>query len=79
MPAYERADRLLLRTSRRAQGVAATKRLAVARFWFEGNAFSPVLTTLASFHVREWTSGTAELDTARGTEWRRVTLSRRFP
>ena len=43
-------------------------RLAVARFWFEGNAFSPVPTTLASFHAREWTSGAAALDAARGTE-----------
>ncbi|HEX6944762.1 MAG TPA: M81 family metallopeptidase [Casimicrobiaceae bacterium] len=44
------------------------RRLAVARFWFEGNAFSPVPTTLASFQAREWTSGRAALDAARGTE-----------
>lgn len=44
------------------------KRLAVARFWFEGNAFSPVATTLASFRVREWASGPEALESARGTE-----------
>ena len=44
------------------------RRLAVARFWFEGNAFSPLPTTLASFQAREWTSGRAALDAARGTE-----------
>ncbi len=44
------------------------KRLAVARFWFEGNAFSPVATTLASFRDREWTSGHEALERARGTE-----------
>ena len=44
------------------------QRLAVARFWFEGNAFSPVETTLASFRAREWTSGRAALKAARGTE-----------
>ena len=45
-----------------------TMRLAVARFWFEGNAFSPVPTTLASFREREWSSGRAALEAARGTE-----------
>jgi microcystin degradation protein MlrC len=45
-----------------------TKRLAVARFWFEGNAFSPVPTTLASFREREWTKGRVALDAARGSE-----------
>jgi microcystin degradation protein MlrC len=44
------------------------KRLAVARFWFEGNAFSPLPTTLASFRAREWTSGDAAHAHARGTE-----------
>lgn len=42
--------------------------LAVARFWFEGNAFSPLPTTLASFRAREWTCGPAALAAARGTE-----------
>jgi microcystin degradation protein MlrC len=45
-----------------------TRHLAVARFWFEGNAFSPVATTLASFHEREWASGDDALARARGTE-----------
>jgi microcystin degradation protein MlrC len=45
-----------------------TRRLAVARFWFEGNAFSPLPTTLASFRAREWAHGTQALDAARGTE-----------
>lgn len=44
------------------------RRLAVARFWFEGNAFSPVATTLASFLAREWTCGAEALAAARGTE-----------
>ena len=44
------------------------KRLAVARFWFEGNAFSPVATTLASFRAREWASGPEALEGALGTE-----------
>lgn len=44
------------------------RHLAVARFWFEGNAFSPIATTLASFHDREWTSGPDALERARGTE-----------
>ncbi|MDH5287359.1 MAG: M81 family metallopeptidase [Betaproteobacteria bacterium] len=48
--------------------ITARKRLAVARFWFEGNAFSPLQTTLASFREREWTSGRAALGAARGTE-----------
>jgi microcystin degradation protein MlrC len=45
-----------------------TLRLAVARFWFEGNAFSPMPTPLASFREREWSSGRAALEPARGTE-----------
>jgi microcystin degradation protein MlrC len=44
------------------------KRLAVARFWFEGNAFSPVATTLASFRAREWAEGPDALERAIGTE-----------
>jgi microcystin degradation protein MlrC len=42
-------------------------RLAVARFWFEGNSFSPRPTTMACFAQREWTCGSAALDAARGT------------
>jgi microcystin degradation protein MlrC len=45
-----------------------TKRLAVARFWFEGNAFSPAPTTLDSFRHREWVAGPAALAAARDTE-----------
>ena len=44
------------------------KRLAVARFWFEGNAFSPAPTTLESFRQREWAAGAEALERARGTE-----------
>lgn len=44
------------------------RRLAVARFWFEGNAFSPVATTLASFRAREWTRGADALAAARDSE-----------
>ena len=44
------------------------RRLAVARFWFEGNAFSPVPTTRESFLAREWGSGREALEAARGTE-----------
>jgi microcystin degradation protein MlrC len=47
---------------------ATRRRLAVARFWFEGNAFCPLPTTLASFATREWTAGREALDAARGTE-----------
>lgn len=43
------------------------RRLAVARFWFEGNSFSPRATTLASFRQREWHAGDAALAAARGT------------
>lgn len=43
-------------------------RLAVARFWFEGNAFSPLATTQAEFRAREWTQGPGALAAARGTE-----------
>ena len=40
--------------------------LAVARFWFEGNRYSPRPTTLADFQRREWHSGPAALEAARG-------------
>ena len=43
------------------------KKLAVFRFWFEGNAFSPVATGRAAFEGREWTKGEAALAAARGT------------
>ena len=41
--------------------------LAVARFWFEGNRYSPRPTTLADFQRREWHAGPAALDAARRT------------
>jgi len=41
--------------------------LAVARLWFEGNAFSPLPTGLAQFAAREWTRGRAALAAARDT------------
>ena len=33
------------------------RRLAVARFWYEGNSFSPSLADRAAFERREWTKG----------------------
>ncbi|MBL8382896.1 MAG: M81 family metallopeptidase [Burkholderiales bacterium] len=42
--------------------------LAVARLWFEGNAFSPLATGAAQFAAREWTRGAAAIAAARGTE-----------
>lgn len=47
--------------------VARRKRLGVARFWYEGNAFSPLPADMAAFERCEWTSGDAALATARGT------------
>jgi microcystin degradation protein MlrC len=41
--------------------------LAVARLWFEGNAFSPLPTGQAQFAAREWAAGGAALQAARGT------------
>ena len=35
----------------------ATKKLAVARLWYEGNSFSPLTTDLDIFQVREWAEG----------------------
>lgn len=35
------------------------KKLAVARLWYEGNSFSPVITTLDAFQAREWAEGDA--------------------
>ncbi|RPH43211.1 MAG: M81 family peptidase [Burkholderiales bacterium] len=42
-------------------------RIAVARLWFEGNAFSPTLTGEAEFARREWRVGEAALAAGRGT------------
>ncbi len=43
------------------------KRLAVARFWYEGNAFSPLPADFAAFERCEWTRGAAALAAAQGT------------
>ncbi|CAJ48193.1 M81 family metallopeptidase [Bordetella avium] len=43
------------------------KRLAVARFWFEGNAFCPEPASLARFQEYEWQKGETVLATMRGT------------
>jgi microcystin degradation protein MlrC len=41
--------------------------LAVARLWFEGNAYSPLPTGRAEFAAREWHAGADALAAARGT------------
>jgi len=43
------------------------RRLAVARFWYEGNAFGPLAADMGAFERCEWTSGDAALAAARGT------------
>jgi microcystin degradation protein MlrC len=49
------------------------RRLAVARFWYEGNSFSPLLADRAAFERREWRRGQDALDkTARESELRAV-------
>jgi microcystin degradation protein MlrC len=45
----------------------SSKRLAVARFWYEGNAFSPISCEAVDFERREWLEGREALDAARGT------------
>ena len=42
--------------------------LAVARLWFEGNAFSPLPTGRKQFESREWAKGASALAAARDTE-----------
>jgi microcystin degradation protein MlrC len=42
-------------------------RVAVARLWFEGNSFSPVVTGLEAFRSREWNVGELALERYRGT------------
>jgi microcystin degradation protein MlrC len=39
-----------------------TRKLAVARLWYEGNSFSPIVTPLTAFESREWVSGQAARD-----------------
>ncbi|WP_028601161.1 M81 family metallopeptidase [Ottowia thiooxydans] len=43
------------------------KRLAVARFWYEGNVFCPVPCTQEDFDRREWRTGSDALAVARDT------------
>jgi len=43
------------------------KRLAVARLWFEGNAFGPVPAGMPQFEQYEWQAGPGVLDAMRGT------------
>jgi microcystin degradation protein MlrC len=43
------------------------KRLAAARFWYEGNAFSPLRAGFDAFARCEWTRGVAALAAAEGT------------
>lgn len=43
------------------------KRLAVARLWFEGNAFCPIPADAAAFETYEWLWGEQALDVMRGT------------
>ncbi|CAB3884650.1 hypothetical protein LMG26858_03412 [Achromobacter anxifer] len=43
------------------------KRLAVARFWYEGNAFCPAPCVMADFERREWRKGEDALVAAAGT------------
>ncbi|MFC4277004.1 M81 family metallopeptidase [Achromobacter aloeverae] len=47
--------------------MARPKYLAVARLWFEGNAFCPVPASFAQFEQYEWQAGAQVLDTMRGT------------
>ncbi len=46
---------------------ARRRRLAVARFWYEGNAFSPVPADMAAFERCEWQQGPLALEAARAT------------
>lgn len=48
-------------------GAPRRKRLAVARFWYEGNAFGPLPADFAAFERYEWRTGTAALASAQGT------------
>lgn len=43
------------------------KRLAVARFWYEGNAFAPLPADIEAFERCEWVSGSSALAAAQGT------------
>jgi microcystin degradation protein MlrC len=53
--------------------VEKRRRLAVARFWYEGNSFSPLLADRPAFERREWRRGQEALEaTARESELRAV-------
>lgn len=43
------------------------KNIAIARFWYEGNAFSPIKCTLEDFKRREWNRGSIALEQAKNT------------
>lgn len=43
------------------------KHIAIARFWYEGNAFSPITCTLKDFKRREWSCGPIALEQAQNT------------
>lgn len=43
-----------------------SRQLAVARLWYEANSFSPVIADRAAFVRREWLTGEAALEAARG-------------
>ncbi len=47
--------------------LSSRKRLAVARFWYEGNAFCPIPCRAVDFERREWLEGPEALGAARGT------------
>lgn len=51
----------------RSRGAPRGKRLAVARFWYEGNAFSPLRADQAAFERYEWRNGTQALAAAKDT------------
>jgi microcystin degradation protein MlrC len=51
----------------RSGGAPRRKRLAVARFWYEGNAFAPLPADQAAFERYEWRSGAQALSAAQGT------------
>ena len=51
----------------RTSAAPRRRRLAVARFWHEGNAFGPLPADAAAFERCEWRRGAAALAAARGT------------
>ncbi len=51
----------------RSGDASRRRRLAVARFWYEGNAFSPLRADQAAFERYEWRSGMQALSAAENT------------